>query len=125
MKRWISAFMLIMIFSSYVLALPEDPTFGLSEDSLEWKKAELEEWLVVRITKDLSRFVPAEDFKLYATAVLKDAKAHRAQTSNVQLSLLGTVATVHHSAPATPNNKGIFGKISHLTLSLIVSDALE
>jgi len=117
----------VMVVCGFNLALASEATptsFGVHENAQEIKKLELEEWLVWRITKDLSQFVSLEHFKVYANVEFKNERNSVRRVSNLNLSMFGTVASVVSVDRPVPH-QGLFGKVAKLELSLVVSSEVS
>lgn len=120
--RFLVLFLILFSVSS-VHAMPEEAAFGLEQNSKEWKKKEFEDWITNKIVIDLSQFVPAELFKVYVDAEFKNPKNYSRKISNVNLSMLGTVATIVETEKARPQ-LGLFDRIEKLNLTLVVADSV-
>lgn len=105
-------------------ALPDEAAFGVAQNSRAWQQAELEEWLVVRITKDISQFVSPEYFKVYANVEYKNLNRSGVRSQSINLPMLGTVATITSHERSRPE-MGIFDKIAKVDVTLIVSEHVQ
>lgn len=107
-------------------ALPEEGMFGVEQDSLEWKRAELEEFIVFRTTRDLTPFIPQDKFRVQAQVTFKEATpSNYRPPTNVNIPLLGTVAQLVQGGERPQPKQGLFNKVARLDLTLIVAAEVE
>ena len=119
----LTAVILFVFYSINVSAVREEATFGLEQNSKEWKKAELEDWLATKISTDLLQFVPGELFKVYVNALYKTPGGNQKKITNVNLTMIGTVATLVSQEQSKPQ-LGLFDRVSKLEVTLVVSDGV-
>lgn len=126
MKLLIGALLNILLVSSFSAQglVPEEATFGLKQDSTEWKRIEMEEWMVTKLSSELERFVPREHFAVYADVMFKAPEARVVSVTEVHLAKFGQVATVVRGERSRPE-LGAFDKISRLDLTLVVSQDIS
>lgn len=115
--------LIVSAFSAQAL-IPEEATFGLKQDSTEWKRIEMEEWLVNKLSNELERFVPRQHFTVYADVVFRAPEARVVSVTEVHLAKFGQVATVVRGERSRPE-LGVFDKISRLDLTLVVSQDIS
>lgn len=128
MKKLALSLILIGFGPFFAAATPETAMFGVEPGSLEWKRAELEEWLVNRTTKDITPFLRPELFRVQAKVTFKgQVRAPKRTVTNVNIPLLGTVATLVQGGEVEAGNPahGIFNRVDRIDLTLIVADQVE
>ena len=126
--RYLTLLVLLLSFiapmSQSFAVVPEEATFGLKQDSTEWKRLEMEEWLVFKLSEELARFVPREHFTVYADVTFKAPGRRVVSVTKVNLSKFGQVATVVRGERVRPE-LGAFDKVSKLQLTLVVSKEVD
>ncbi|MCB0386751.1 MAG: hypothetical protein KDD43_15260, partial [Bdellovibrionales bacterium] len=123
------ALLLLLLFSTVtsgrsLAVVPEEASFGLKQDSAEWKRLEMENWLVHKLSDELARFVPREHFTVYADVTFKPPHRRVVSVTKVNLAKFGQVATVVRGEKQRPE-LGAFDKISRLQLTLVVSKEVD
>jgi len=125
MRNQILILLLALILPAVAQAVPETSAFGVERGSIEWKRAEMEEWLVKKATQSLSDFIKPNQFKVRARVTFREPSKAKKSVTHVNIGMFGTVAVLETGGEKAKPELGMFEKIARIDITLIVSDKVS